>query len=191
MKNLLKYTTIFSTFIFLSACGGGNETTTVELTEEDLASFTGLQLKPYEIPAMIMLPDETANIGASTKPEIIHAETDFRWKISVGPNFEMDVTDWGSEKDLVKQKKKELANTDFYTIKYILDEPNFIVYEQQLKVKGSKKASNSVGVEHKTYHVYAEKTINKINYVFASREEGYEKMIIDLMAKSIRSVKEN
>ena len=190
MKYLLKRLAILSSLVFLAACGSDDSTST-ELTEEDLASFAGLQLKPYEIPAIIMLPDETANIGASTKPEVIHTETDFRWKIIVGPNFEMDITDWGSEKDLVKQKKKELANTDFLSIKYLVDEPNFILYEQQLKVKGSKKASSTVGVEHKTYHVYAEKEINKINYVFSSREEGYEKMIIELMAKSIRSVKEN
>jgi hypothetical protein len=56
-------------------------------------------------------------------------------------------------------------------------------------VDGKKGVSNSVGVPHKTYHVYGQKVINDITYVFRSRDEGYEKVIIDLMAKSIKSVK--
>ena len=32
-------------------------------------------MKNNDIPITIMVPDETANIGASTKPEVLHAET--------------------------------------------------------------------------------------------------------------------
>ena len=156
---------------------------------DDYYEFQGFSLKKYDIPAMIMLPDETANIGASTKPEITHAEDDFKWELEVGSNFHMLIDDWGDYTDMVETRKKELKDLDFYKIKYIIDEKDFIVYEQELMPKGSAKASNTVGVPHKSYHVYGEKVIDGITYVFRSRDEGSEKMIIELMAKSIKSVK--
>ena len=156
---------------------------------DDYYEFQGFSLKKYDIPAMIMLPDETANIGASTKPEITHAEDDFKWELEVGSNFHMLIDDWGDYTDMVETIKKELKDLDFYKIKYIIDEKDFILYEQELMPKGSSKASNTVGVPHKSYHVYGEKVIDGITYVFRSRDEGSEKMIIELMAKSIKSVK--
>jgi hypothetical protein len=156
---------------------------------DDYYEFQGFSLKKYDIPAMIMLPDETANIGASTKPEITHAEDDFKWELEVGSNFHMLIDDWGDYTDMVETRKKELKDLDFYKIKYIIDEKDFILYEQELMPKGSNKASNTVGVPHKSYHVYGEKVIDGITYVFRSRDEGSEKMIIELMAKSIKSVK--
>ncbi len=187
MKNLLKYLMLLALPLAIGACGSDADDS--ELTDEDLYEFQGFSLKPYEIPVMIMLPDETANIGASTKPEVLHVEGDFKWQIHVGPNFHMVIDDWGSDRKMVADEKKRLKDLDFYSVKYIVDEPDFILYERTLKVDGKKGVSKSVGVEHKTYHVYGQKVINDITYVFQSRPEGYEKVIIDLMAKSIKSVK--
>ncbi len=171
----------------LTRCG---ETTEEDgMSDEELYEFQGFSMKPYDMPVMIMLPDETANIGASTRPEIIHEEDGFQWQLSVGPNFEMIIDDWGADREMVSSEKKELAEHSFYKIKYLVNEPDFILYEQELKVDGKKGVSSSVGVKHKTYHVYGQKVINGITYVFRSRDEGYEKVIIDLMAKSIKSVK--
>ena len=64
-----------------------------------------------------------------------------------------------------------------------------ILYQRELIVKGTDRAASSVGVEHKSYHVFGQKTIDGITYVLESREEGYEKIIIELMAKSIKSFK--
>lgn len=157
--------------------------------DNDYYEFQGFSLKPYDIPAMIMLPDETANIGASTKPQITHTEDDFKWELEIGSNFHMLIDDWGDYTDMVEMRKKELKDLEFYSIKYLIDEDDFILYEQELKPKGSTKAASSVGVPHKSYHVYAEKVIDGVTYVFRSRDDGYEKMIIELMAKSIKSVK--
>ena len=157
--------------------------------DEDYYEFKGISLKEYGIPALIMLPDETANIGASTKPEILHKEGDFIWDIHVGPNFNVHIEDYGDYTDMVKYKKKELKDQNMFKITYLIDENDLILYERKLVVKGSKKASPTVGVEHKSYHVYGEKIINNITYELRSRDEGYEKMIIELMAKSIKSFK--
>jgi hypothetical protein len=188
MKKFLFY---FFLVLFPIVFTGCNDAPTdTELTDEELYEFQGFNMKPYDIPVMIMLPDETANIGASTNPEVIHVEDDFKWELHVGPNFHMVIDDWGSDRKMVIDEKKRLAGLNFYNVHYIVDEPDFILYERILKVDGKKGVSNSVGVEHKTYHVYGQKVINDITYVFRSRDEGYERMIIDLMAKSIKSVKE-
>lgn len=157
--------------------------------DDDYYEFKGISLKEYGIPALIMLPDETANIGASTKPEVLHNEGDFIWDINVGPNFNLHIEDYGDYTDMVDYKKKELKKQDLFKITYLIDEKDLILYERTLIVKGSKKASPTVGVEHKSYHVYGQKVINGITYELRSRDEGYEKMIIELMAKSIKSFK--
>jgi len=159
------------------------------ILNEDYYEFQGFSLKPFDIPVLVMLPDETANIGASTKPEVIHTTDDFKWELFVGSNFQLLIDDWGDYTDMVVTRKKELKELDFYKIKYLVDEKNFIMYEQELMPKGINKAANSVGVPHKSYHVYAEKVIDGVTYVFKSKDEGSERLIIELMAKSIKSVK--
>ncbi|AEA42932.1 hypothetical protein [Fluviicola taffensis] len=187
----MKKTSLFLLLMALSLvavrCGDSDQDK--ELTDEELYEFQGFSMKPYDVPIMIMLPDETANIGASTQPEIIHVEDDFKWELMVGPNFHMIIDDWGSDREMVSFEKKRLSGLNFYKINYLVDEPDFIMYERELKVDGKKGAPSSVGVEHKTYHVYGQKVIDDITYVFRSRDDGFEKIIIDLMAKSIKSVK--
>ncbi len=178
----------------ISSCGGEEKPSTEEAVtlDDDYYEFKGINLKSYGIPALIMLPDETANIGASTKPEIIHADGDFIWDINVGSNFNLHIEDYGDYTDMVEYKKKELKEQEVFDIKYLIDDKDLIVYERKLIVKGSKKASPTVGVEHKSYHVYGQKIIDGITYELRSRDEGYEaKNIIELMAKSIKSFKAN
>lgn len=177
----------FVFFFALAACSGSDKVSNEEGSEDEYYEFKGLNLKEFSIPAMIMLPDETANIGASTKPEVVHNDGDFVWDIYVGPNFELHIEDYGDYNDLVEYKKKELKKQEFFKINYLVDEKDMIVYESTLMVRGSKEASPTVGVKHKSYHVYAQKTINGITYELRSRDEGYEKVIIDLMAKSVKS----
>jgi len=157
--------------------------------DDDYYEFQLFDMSEHGIDAFINLPDETANIGASTKPAVQHMIDDIYWRIDVGPNFSLNIEDWAGNKDLVKVEKKELAAQKFFKVKYLVDESDLIIYERTLVVKGTDKASPTVGVEHKSYHVYGQKTIDDVNYSLESREEGYEKMIIELMAKSIRSLK--
>lgn len=181
---------VFSVLVFAASCSGPQEKNATEQgSEDEYYEFQGLSLKDYGVPGMIMLPDETANIGASTKPEVVHNDGDFIWDIFVGPNFELHIEDYGDYTDLVEYKKKELKDQEVFKINYLVNEKDLIVYESNLIVRGTKQASPTVGVKHKSYHVYAQKIINGITYELRSRDEGYERMIIDLMAKSIRSFK--
>ncbi len=192
MKFKLLTVALFGLLLFFS-CGekGKNDLKNNNdiILNDDYYDFQPFSMKNNDIPITIMVPDETANIGASTKPEVLHIEDDFKWELKVGPNFHLLIDDWGDYTDMVQSRKKELKELDFYKIKFLIDEKDFILYEQELKARGSSKASTSVGVPHKSYHVYAQKVIDGITYVFRSRDEGFEKLIITLMAKSIKSVK--
>lgn len=189
MKQIFLKSYLLLALLFVFSCGSNSTSDENEVTDEELYEFKGFSLKSYDLPATIMLPDETANIGASTNPEVIHMEDDFKWELLVGPNFHMIIDDWGDDREMVSSEKKRLSNLSFYQIKYVVDEPDFIMYERILKVDGEKSAPKTVGLEHKSYHVYGQKVIDGITYVFRSRDEGFEKVIIELMAKSIKSVK--
>lgn len=192
-KSLVKITRFSFLLVLVSlfSCNSEKEGNIVIPDElEEYYEFQGVDLTKYDIPATIMLPDETANIGASTTPEVQHLESDFYWNIHVGQNFHLYIEDYGDNTNLVQAQKEKLANTQFYQVKYLVDEPNLIVYEVTLKVRGHEKASKSVGVKHVSYHVYGEQVIDGIHYELRSRDEGFERPIIDLMAKSIRSFKE-
>ena len=176
MKKIFYLNFILIIAFFLANCSGSDKQEGGNSEDEELYDFKGFSLKEYDIPATIMLPDETANLGASTKPEVIHIEDDFKWELIVGPNFHMIIDDWGDDREMVSAEKKRLEGLSFYKIKYIENTKDFIYYERILKVEGEKSAPKTVGLEHKSY-------------VFKSRDEGFEKVIIDLMAKSIKSVK--
>ena len=189
--SILSVSLISAAFFFVSCTDTGTKNDIVDIIEvnDDYYEFQDFNLSEYEIPATISLPDETANIGASTKPMITHTESDITWEIKVGQNFQLHIEDYADVKDLIKVEKKDLSEKSFYNIKYIIDEEDMILYERTLVVKGTDNASPTVGVEHKSYHVYGQKTVNGFTYELRSREEGYEKKIIELMAKSIKSFK--
>ena len=160
------------------------------VVDDDYYEFQDFILGDYDIPAVISLPDETANIGASTRPEVVHAES-FKWEINVGTNFKLLIEDFGSIEGLVKEEKARLEDQKkFFKIRYLMDEKDMILYERTLIVAATDDASSSVGVEHKTYHVYGQKKIDNVIYGLQSPQDGCEKVIIEFMAKSIKSFKE-
>ena len=193
-KSFLIKSTGFAAIIFgmvgLSSCGTevpGSDSGEI-IVNDDYYEFQDFIMTDFDIPGVISLPDETANIGASTRPEVKHAES-FKWEINAGQKFQLLIEDFGILDDLVKEKKKDLADQKFFKIKYLVDEKDLIVYERTLLVAGSKYAAPEVGVEHKSFHVYGQKTINNIIYGLSSAEEGCNKPIVQLMAKSVKSFK--
>lgn len=189
----LTFIAVIAATLVLNSCGDENPPVVVPgddiVVDDDYYEFQDFNLTPFDIPGIIALPDETANIGASTKPEVIHIEDDIKWEVKIGTNFQLMIEDYGDINDLIEVEKKELADQSFFKIKYLIDEPDLILYERTLLVKGTDKASPKVGVEHKSYHVYGSKVVNGITYELQSLEEGYEKVIIELMAKSIKSLR--
>jgi len=156
--------------------------------DDDYYEFQTFDMADFGIDGYISLPDETANIGASTKPEVMQIESHL-WQIDVGLNFTLHIEDMANLTDIIKEEKKDLASKKFFKVKYLVDKPDMIIYERTLVVSGTDKASKTVGKEHKSYHVFGQRKVNGIMYALESQEEGYNKTIIELMAKSIRSFK--
>lgn len=174
-----------------SACSGqAEDSVTPVAQEQDYTEFKPFDLSDFQLNAVVMLPDETANIGASTYPEVVHEYDGFKWELAVGPNFQMIIEDFGDNRKMVELHKKKIKELNVFDVKYLVDTPDLLVYELILKVDGVKSAPKSVGQAHHSYHVFGQKIIDGFTYVFRSRDEGYERKIIDLMAKSIQSVKE-
>lgn len=191
LLNVLVVSGLLINLAYLTSCGEPEKEKPEDeiVVDDDYYEFQDFDMTEYEIPAIISLPDETANIGASTKPQVIHTESDIKWEINVGPNFQLMIEDYADFTDLVEVKKKELAEQDFFKIEYLIDEGDMLLYERTLLVDGKKEAASTVGVEHRSYHVYGQKIVDGITYELQSRPDGYEKVIIELMAKSIRSFK--
>ena len=189
LKSLMLLLLVVSGFA-VSSCSGEEDQKKKndEIDLDDYYEFQMIDLSKYGINAYIQLPDETANIGASTKPEISHPE-DHIWQIDIGQNFTLHIEDMANIRDNIKEEKKELKRKDFFKVKYLIDKPDMILYQRELIVKGSDRAPSTVGIEHKSYHVFGQKKVDGITYVLESREEGYEKNIIEMMAKSIKSFK--
>lgn len=157
--------------------------------DADYYEYKGLNFQKYMIHAMMMIPDETADIGSSTESEITHVDNDFRWDLKIGEKFIIHIEDFGNSKNLVASKKKELKEKDWFEIKYLVDDKDLILYQKILKVKGVNNASPKVGVDHISYHVYAEKVIDGITYELRNSDEGNDKELTRWIAKSIKSFK--
>lgn len=186
---------IFSLIIFgsiFSSCGG-NQSDDGELNvkyadeNEDLYSFQAFNLKSYGIDAYIYLPDETSNIGAAVDPEVKHEQDGYQWGITVGPHFQITIEDWG-EDEAFKAKMEELKNQKIYTIDFIEKGDDFAYYKTTLNVEGDTNGNKNIGIEHETYHVIAQHTIDGINYIFKTADSGAPKPITDYMLKSVKNV---
>jgi hypothetical protein len=189
MKYKLIIYSLFISCLVFNSCTDSNELNDEQLIDEALLDFNKFSLKEFDIPATILLPDETSNIGASTKIEVRHTEGDFIWDLKIGPNFELVINDWGDDKEILNAEVKKLEDLEFYQVKFLKKTSNTLIYERILKVDGKKNASKNVGIEHKTYHLFMMKEINGIIYVFETRDTGSTKEIVELQEKCINSIK--
>lgn len=174
-------------FMMLASCGGGEDTTDETTDNDTLADvdYTGMSemsLADHGLDLCIMLPEVQSNTGASIEPSIEHIDGDYLWHVKIGPRFHLVVEDFGKEKNKVAGEKKRLDGlTSIFTVEYIVDEANLIMYKRSLH---EGQGGNT------TYHCYGETTIGGYTYVLRSQQDGNLKPIIDDMVKTIRSSKE-
>lgn len=177
---------LFILLLFILTCCGEEEiaTTANNSKKDDFYQFYSFDLTKFEIPASIMLPDETVGIGTSFVPEVKHNEADFLWEINIGPNFVFLIEDYGDMSDLVKtfKQKNLVSKNSVYKTKILVDEPELIIYERSI-IDGSKDIKP-------TYHAYAQRKIKGVYYEFKTPDSGFSKKVIDYMEKTFRSVKE-
>ena len=80
--------------IVMSSCADESITFKQPIEVIDYYQFDEHNLDIYGINASIMIPNETAGIGASFEPEIKYNDGDFKWQISAGRNFNIFIEDY-------------------------------------------------------------------------------------------------
>jgi hypothetical protein len=171
--------------LIISSCGSKEKKSPEDETKKlDYYQYFSFDLTKYDISATIMLPDESVGIGTSFFPEVKHNEADFLWEVNIGPNFVFLIEDYGDLKNLISSHKQKLMDSknSIYTIKFIIDEPELIIYERKIK--------DVDGTIPSTYHAYAQKKINGVYYEFKTTDSGNSKKVIECFEKSFRSIKE-
>lgn len=171
--------------LFISSCSSKEvKENQAKSNNPDYYQYFSYDLSKYDIPATIMLPDETLGIGTSFIPEVKHNDADFLWEVNIGPSFVFLIEDYGDLKNLVRTEKTKLTDSknSIYTIKFLVNEPELIIYERKIK-----DADVSIS---STFHAYAQKKINGVYYEFKTIDSGNPKKVIDCFEKSFRSIKE-
>lgn len=174
-------------FIFTTtSCSESSEKPPVDesdtLANADFEGMNEFSLAKKGLNMGIMLPQVESATGSSIEPEISHTDGDYLWYIEIGTHFHMIIEDYGNEKDKVANQKKRLADLKkIFTVEYMVDEPNLIMYKRTLHEGQGGKS---------TYHCYGETKVDGYTYVLHSAEDGSLKPIIDDMMKTIRSARE-
>lgn len=155
------------------------------VVDTDYTDFKGESLKKHGINAMIMLPDELSNTGASVVPTFDRVE-DYLWNIEMGPRFEMSIEDLGTEENPIARIKSDLENVGIFKIEYLVDEADLIMYSRTVKYEDNSDLEVKKTI---TYHCAGSKKIDGITYLIKSGKEGvgFPKLIIEDMVKTIRS----
>lgn len=186
----LSYIGLLLFYLFLQACSNEGATTIKErkINQESdkYYQFSKLTLSNFDFNASIFIPDETAGIGASFKPIISHDE-DFKWTISAGPNFKLFIEDYGENSSLIDEFEAKITKSDFFDISIISKKNGIILYQRSIKKNTLSEASSKEN--HISFHLYAIKNINGIYYELKNKEEGNTKKVIELMEKSVESLK--
>ena len=177
-------------YLFIHACSSEEATTLKErkINQESdkYYQFTKLILSNFDFNAAIFIPDETAGIGASFKPIISHEE-DFKWTISAGPNFTLFIEDYGENSSLIDEFEAKISKSDFFDISIISKKNGIVLYQRSIKKNTLSDASSKEN--HISFHLYAIKNINGIYYELKNKEEGDTRKVIELMEKSVESLK--
>lgn len=190
MRKLYLFTCIVVTSVFLTGCSGSDnnkdELNVVYADEgKGLDNYTGFDLRPYEIDALIYLPGRGTSVGAS-KIKVEHKIGGFKWIISMGEEFNLVIEDWGKT-NAFKDKLAALKNQDIFEINFIQQTDSFAFYEAKLNANG-KQGVNNVGVLHHQYFVVALEHINGVNYLLQTSNDGTTKEVAQLMANSAQNM---
>ena len=156
----------------------------IESSEEqvkiDYYQFREINLDSVGIKASIMIPNETAGIGASFAPKILHDDGGFKWHINVGRHFNVLIEDYGDYQYLMPEFLRRINTKDIFNIEIIEESSDYILYKRELK---------AVPNQQTTYHIYGVKYLNGVYYEFTNKEEGDSKKVIDFIVKSFLSFK--
>lgn len=180
IDSMRTFFTFFSMFIFMISCADESDTNAKSKELIDYYQFDEHLLDVYGIDATIMIPNETAGIGASFETEILHDDGDFKWHISAGRNFNLYIEDYGDYQYRMPEFLRKLEAQDIFKTEIIQQKDEYVIYKRELNMS-SKKIS--------TYHLYGIKYINGVYYEIKNKEAGDSEKVIDFILKSFLSFK--
>lgn len=167
-------------FAFVLSCSESTIDSETKTTQIDYYQFREIRLDSLGIQASIMIPNETAGIGASFAPSIYHDAGGFKWNINVGRHFNVLIEDYGDYQYLMPEFIRRINTKDIFNIEIIEKTEDYIIYKRELK-----KAPNQIA----SYHIYGVRYLNGVYYEFTNQEEGDSKKVIDFILKSFLSFK--
>jgi len=148
----------------------------------DYYQFNEFMLDSVGIDASIMIPNETAGIGASFNTEILHDDGGFKWHISAGRNFNVFIEDYGDYQYLMPEFIRRIDTKDIFKTQIVKQTGNYIIFKREL---------NTSTIPNATYHFYGVKYINGVYYEIKNSEEGDSKKVIEFILKSYLSLSSN
>lgn len=196
MKKSISYSLVLVIEMLFMSCDHTPKETSEDVVinypdeNEELYEFEAFSLAPYQINALLYLPDETANIGAATMPEVTHELGGWKWELKLGQKFQMEIIDWGEENGVALHKEELEDQSHMYDIEYIENTDDFIYYKRTLKNEGADNSNENVGVKHESYHCLGNHKIEGINYLFRTTELGSPKPITEYIKVSVKNVEE-
>mgnify|MGYP001370010270 FL=1 len=171
---------LLSVLCLVFSCIEGRVESNDKKAQIDYYQFREMNLDSVGIPASIMIPNETAGIGASFAPKILHDEGGFKWHINVGRHFNVLIEDYGDYQYLMPEFLRRINTKDIFNIEIIEESSDYILYKRELNAAPNKQT---------TYHIYGVKYLNGVYYEFTNQEEGDSKKVIDFIVKSFLSFK--
>ena len=170
-------------FLMLSIMVSCSDEPTVSSTSQsgiDYYQFDEHQLNIHGIDASIMIPNETAGIGASFESEIIHNDGDFKWQITAGRNFNIFIEDYGDYQYRMPEFIRKLEAQDIFKTQIIDQKEDYVIFKRELNLSSAMIS---------TYHLYGVKYINGVYYEIRNDEKGDSEKVIDFILKSFLSFK--
>jgi hypothetical protein len=97
------------------------------------------------------------------------------------------IEDYGDYSSLMDEFEAKISKSDFFDISIISKKNGIILYQRSIKKNTLSDASSKEN--HISFHLYAIKNINGIYYELKNKEEGDTRKVIELMEKSVESLK--
>lgn len=175
MKKIFFALAFATSTLFITSCGGKEEsTTTTAEIPQGMVEYDLSQHGPIGMPCLINVPDENTGKGL---PEVMEGPMGGT-QIVVGKDFNIEIVVGDGD---MNQKKADIAADAVFKSTYLVDEPTAILYKSEIPDAGVVQ-----------YHIYVIMKVGNVTYEIEDvrgeenySEEGAKRMLD--AAKSLRA----
>lgn len=174
MKKIFVSTILFTSFI-MASCGTDAATTdgttdgkdsTLEATEIDLTGLREFDLTPYDLNAIIYIPEKYYTTESQeqkfVQPDIEHNDGEALWIITIPGEkyFNIEIEDWGTvAQSIATEKADHIDKGNIYDFIYTEEGADYMVFSRLLKSENTTLSKEDLqGMPN--YHFYCVKNID-------------------------------